>query len=119
MQDFRNLKLWQKSHEATLAIYRVSGAFPRTEVYGLASQPRRAAVSIGANIAEGCGRGSDANFARFVQMAMGSASETEYLRLLARDLRFLDATAHGDLADRTAEVKRMLASLLKKLKAES
>lgn len=118
MQDFRELKVWQKSHGAIREVYRVSATFPRDEVYGLTAQMRRAAVSIGANIAEGCGRGSDPDFARFLQMAMGSASEVEYLLLLARDLNYLGADVHAGLNSDMAEVKRMLSAFLRKLKAD-
>lgn len=78
MQNFRDLKVWGKAHAATLLIYRATDGFPSTERYGLTSQMRRAAASIPANIAEGCGRASDADFARFLQIAFGSASELEY-----------------------------------------
>ena len=78
MTDFKQLKVWRKAHEMTLETYRVTAEFPREEMYGLTSQLRRAAASIGANIAEGCGRGSDGKMCRFLQTARGSASETEY-----------------------------------------
>ena len=83
MKDFRQLKVWDKSHELALSIYRATKDFPKEELYGLTSQIRRASMSIPTNIAEGCGRNTDADFARFLQMAMGSASETEYHLLLA------------------------------------
>ena len=86
MQDFRNLKVWEKAHSLTLDVYRVTKLLPREEIYGLTSQIRKASVSIGANIAEGACRNGDAEFARFLQMAAGSASEVEYHLLLARDL---------------------------------
>jgi four helix bundle protein len=70
MQDFKNLKVWQKSHELTLEIYKVTASFPKEELFGLTSQIRRASSSISANIAEGCGRQSDADFARFLQIAI-------------------------------------------------
>ena len=89
MQSFRNLKVWEKAHALTLDIYRASESFPRSEIYGLTSQLRRSSASIGANIAEGCGRRGDLELGRFVQIAMGSASEVEYHLLLARDLAFL------------------------------
>ena len=117
MQDFRELKTWQKSHELTRAVYRVTGRFPSAETYGVTGQMRRAAVSVGANIAEGCGRGSRADFARFLNMAMGSASELQYLLLLARDLAYLPQDVHAELDGATSEIKRMLTSLLKKLRA--
>ena len=81
------LKVWVKAHEVTLAIYQCTRNFPREEIYGLTSQMRRAAASIAANIAEGCGRRSDAELHRFLQIARGSARELEYHLLLARDLR--------------------------------
>jgi four helix bundle protein len=119
MQDFRNLKVWEKAHILTLDVYRVSKIFPREEMYGLTSQLRRASVSIAANIAEGSCRKGDADFARFLQMAAGSASEVEYHLLLARDLELLKAVDCKRLSDEVVDVKRMLASLLQKLRAES
>ena len=89
MKDFRKLEVWEKAHALTLSVYHAADPFPREELYGLTSQIRRAAVSIPTNIAEGCGRGSEAELARFLQIAMGSASEVEYELLLARDLGFL------------------------------
>jgi four helix bundle protein len=89
MKDFRQLKVWEKSHELALAIYHITAAFPREETYGLASQIRRAASSIPSNIAEGCGRNGDAELARFCIIARGSASELEYQLLLGRDLKLL------------------------------
>ena len=84
MQDFKKLQVWAKSHDLTLRMCELTSQFPREEIYGLTSQIRRACASIPTNIAEGCGRKSSADFARFLQIAMGSASETEYLILLAR-----------------------------------
>jgi four helix bundle protein len=89
MKDFKELKVWSKAHELTVAVYNITRAFPHDEMYGLTSQMRRSAASIGANIAEGCGRRSDGEFARFLQIARGSASETEYHFLLAKDLKFM------------------------------
>lgn len=103
----------------TLAVYNATTMFPRDELYGLTSQIRRSCVSIPANIAEGCGRGGDGEFARFLQIAMGSASEIEYHLLLASDLKFLDGSNYERLATEVTEVKRMLTSLIQKLKAES
>ena len=89
MQDFHNLLVWQKAHAATLLVYRLTKRFPDDERFGLTSQLRRSAASISANLAEGCGRGSDQDFARFVQIAMGSAAEVEYHLLLAKDLEYI------------------------------
>jgi four helix bundle protein len=115
MKDFKDLRVWQKSHAVTLAIYRMTQRFPEEEMYGLTSQIRRAAVSIAANIAEGCGRRSDREFRRFLQIARGSASELEYHLLLARDLRFPSAQEYTSVQAAVAEVQRMLTALVKSL----
>ena len=119
MQDFRNLRVWQKAHVLTLDIYTATRGFPREEIYGLTSQVRRAAASIGANIAEGCCRKGDLELGRFLQIAMGSASEVEYHCLLAHDLGLLGSGEYERLNSETIEVKRMLASLIHKLRADS
>jgi four helix bundle protein len=87
MKDFRNLKVWERAHELTLELYRMTGRFPREELFGLTSQIRRCCASIGANIAEGCGKRGNAEFQRFLQIASGSASELDYHLLLAHDLK--------------------------------
>ena len=99
MQNFKSLKVWQKSHRLTLMVYGITTTFPKEERYGLTSQLRRSCVSVSANIAEGCGRGGDADFARFIQIAMGSACEAEYLLLLSRDLKLLPAKSYGAAAE--------------------
>ena len=119
MKDFRELKVWDKAHQVTLAVYHATAKFPKDEMYGLKSQMRRSCASIPSNIAEGCGRSSDAELARFLHIAMGSACELEYQLLLARDLNFLNNSRCEELTDSITEVKRMLASLLKRLKAGS
>jgi len=116
LQDFRKLSVWRKSHELTLAIYRATVSFPSEERFGLTSQIRRACAAISANLAEGTGRSSDKDFARFCQMAMGSAAEVEYHLLLARDLGMLDPEEHRELASSVTEVKKMLTSLIKTLR---
>jgi len=115
MKGFRNLEVWGKAHQLTLNVYRTTKNFPREERFGLTSQMRRSAASIPANIAEGCGRTGNAEFHRFLQMAMGSASELEYHLLLSRDLEYVDGDKHTTLNDETVRVKRMLASLLRKI----
>ena len=119
MQNFRKLQVWEKSHNLTLRIYRLTSKFPREEIYGLTSQMRRACASIPTNIAEGCGRESSADFARFLQIAIGSASETEYLILLAHDLEYLTADQHAELMDTTIRVKKMLTTLVKNVRMNS
>jgi len=108
--------VWRKAHQLTLVVYRQTRAFPKEEMYGLTSQVRRASASIGANIAEGCGRRSDPEMRRSLQIARGSASELEYHLLLAKDLQFLRADEFEDLVEKTLEVQRMLASLVQRLR---
>ncbi len=121
MRDFRELKVWEKAHGLTLDIYKVTRTFPRDEWYGLTSQTRRAVASVGANIAEGCGKTSRPDFARFLQIAVGSASELEYHLLLAHDLAYLAGNDYEKLVCRVQEVKRMLTGLIQKvtIKAEA
>ncbi len=117
MRDFRTLQVWEKAHQLTLAVYKATATFPQTELYGLTSQIRRASASIPANIAEGCGRDTEAELARFMHIAAGSASELEYHLLLAHDLGFLPPIIYTDLHNNVTEVKRMLTSFTQKLKA--
>jgi len=118
MKDFHELKVWQKAHQLTLAVYQATTRFPCEELYGLTSQIRRSCSSIPANLAEGCGRNGDAEFARFCSIAAGSASELEYHLLLARDLELIDSCDYQNLAEQTVEVTRMLSALLQKLRAD-
>ena len=116
MQDFRGLRVWQKSHQLALEVYRATAGFPKEEWYGLRSQIRRCSYSIPSNIAEGCGRGTDAEFGRFLQIAMGSASELEYFLLLVHDLAMLAPEIHKRLESEVNEVRRMLNSFLQTVK---
>lgn len=118
MKDFHELKVWEKAHHLTLAVYPITATFPREELYGLTSQIRRSCSSIPANLAEGCGRDGDADFARFCSIAMGSASELQYHLLLARDLKLIKPKDYQELVQRVIEVKRMLAALIQKLTAD-
>ena len=119
MRDFKELKVWQKSHQLTLSVYKTTTAFPRAEIYGLTSQIRRSCSSISANIAEGSGRKGETELARFFQIAMGSASELEYHLLLSHDLGLLKTHDYKQRADAVIEVKRMLTSFIQKLRADS
>jgi four helix bundle protein len=116
MKDFKELKVWSKAHELTIIVYSMARAFPRDEMYGLTSQMRRSAASIGANIAEGCGRRSDGELARFLQIARGSASETEYHLLLAKDLKFMSEKDYEIAGKKLNELQRMLTSLVQKVR---
>lgn len=114
MRDFRRLIVWQRAHEATLETYRCTASFPDGERLGLVTQMRRAAASVAANIAEGCGRGTPMDEARFLRFAAGSAKELEYHALLARDLGYLDPEAHQRLNGLVVETQRMLLALLRR-----
>lgn len=116
MQDFRNLRVWKYGHQLTLDVYKATGTLPRNEQYGLTSQLRRSAASIPANIAEGCGRYGNAELKRFLQIAMGSASELEYHILLTRDLAYIDGQTYESVNQQVISVKRMLASLITSLR---
>jgi four helix bundle protein len=116
VQDFKKLKVWEKGHRLTLAVYELTAQFPSEERYGLTSQMRRAAASIVCNIAEGCGRTGHADFARFLQIATGSASELEYQLLLARDLKFFDSHTCQQVEVQVVEIRRMLTSLIQRLR---
>jgi four helix bundle protein len=118
VKDFHELKVWQKAHQLTLAVYQITATFPREELYGLTSQLRRCSSSIPANLAEGCGRSGDAELARFCSIAMGSASELQYHLLLAKDLKLIKPKDHVELSERAIELKRMLTALLQKLNAD-
>jgi four helix bundle protein len=115
MQDFRNLQVWQKAHELVLLIYKNTHDFPPHETYSLNSQIRRAAISVPANIAEGCGCNGNREFLYFLRIALRSASETEYHLLLANDLNYLNDRNYNELANRIIEIKRMLYGLIEKI----
>lgn len=116
MSDFRELKVWQKAHELTIDVYQTTRKFPPQEIYGLVSQMRRCAVSVGSNIAEGKGRRGDTEFARFIQIASGSLTELEYQLLLSKDLKYLPESEYESLNGKLAEVSRMLTSLQQKVR---
>ena len=119
MQDFRKLKVWEKAHALTLAIYRATQRSRRSDFPGLVPQLRRAAASIPANIAEGCGHEGPKELARYLQMSMASACEVEYYLILGVDLTLIQRSAFLDLETRTKEVKRMLTSLIQRVRASA
>jgi four helix bundle protein len=118
MKDFRNLEVRERAHALTLCIYTTTVCFPADERFGLTSQMRRCCASIGANIAEGCGRRGNPEFQRFLQIASGSTSEIEYHLLLANDLGYLSESAHGELMQQLTPLRRMLTSLIQKVETE-
>lgn len=117
MGDYKKLAVWEKTHQLTLAIYKVTADFPKEELYGLVSQIRRAAASIPTNIVEGSGRGTDGELVRFLRIAMGSAQEVEYQLLLSYDLHFINESQYTELNTQIAEIQRMLSGLMRNLKA--
>jgi four helix bundle protein len=116
MSDFKKLIVFRKAHELTLELYRATETFPRTEVFGLTSQIKRAASSINANLAEGCARGSDRELLRFINIAIGSVSELEYHLMLARDLGFISSEVFLKAEGMRREVGSMLSGLAKKVR---
>jgi len=117
MRNYRDLDVWNKAHVLTLELYKKSRGFPKEEFYGLTSQMRRCAISVGANLAEGCGRQTTAEFARFVRISMGSASELDYHLLLASDFGYLEPDEHRKLSQELTRIRKMLASLLSTLES--
>jgi four helix bundle protein len=118
MKDFRRLEVWERAHALTLSIYKVTLDFPTDERFGLTSQMRRCSASIGANVAEGCGKRGNGEFQRFLQIAAGSASEVEYHLLLAHDLGYMGEKTHQELMQQLTPLRRMLTALIQKVDAE-
>lgn len=116
MQNYKDLKVWEKAHAFVLEIYKVSKAFPKEETYSLISQIRRASYSIPANIAEGCGKKTQLDLANFLQVALGSANETEYFLLLSKDLDYIEIESYCVLEKDINEIKAMLISLISKVR---
>ena len=116
MEDYRKLQVWERSHQLTLAVYGATSGFPKDELFALTSQVRRSAASIPANIAEGCGRNGDAELARFMTIAMGSANELNYHLLLARDLGYLPPSRYDQLSLETQSIAKMLATFITRLR---
>lgn len=115
MGDFHKLRVWQDAHGLTLSVYRVTKVFPKEEVYGITSQMRRAASSITANIAEGCGRRGDREFLRYLRIALGSANELEDHIILASDLEYMTPEDRVRLKAEVTVVQRMIAKLINRL----
>ncbi|HLT32174.1 MAG TPA: four helix bundle protein [Aquaticitalea sp.] len=115
MRDFKKYDIWNLSHEFTLKIYEITKSFPQEELYGIISQIRRAASSIPTNISEGCGRDSDTEFNRFLTIALGSASEVEYLLILSKDLKYLNEGLYIELNEDINTIKRKIHTLKQKL----
>ena len=117
MRDFHKLIIWQRSHQLVLNVYSISKLFPKDELFGLTSQIRRAVSSIPTNIAEGCGRASNKDFAHFLQIAIGSAAEVEYELLLAHDLNYINNSDYQFLTEETVAVRKMIIKYQSELKS--
>ncbi|CAN5778144.1 four helix bundle protein [soil metagenome] len=116
MRDFRQLRVWEESHDLTLKIYQITKTFPKEELFILTNQMRRSSSSIPTNIAEGCGRETSKDYAHFLQIALGSSYELDYQILLARDLNYIDEKSYSALNDKIDKIKRQLAILIKKVR---
>lgn len=117
MRDFHKLIIWQRSHQLALKVYSISKFFPKDELFGLTSQIRRAVSSIPTNIAEGCGRASNKDFAHFLQIAIGLAAEVEYELLLAHDLDYINNSDYQFLTEETVAVRKMIIKYQSELKS--
>jgi four helix bundle protein len=117
MQDFTKLVVWQKAHNLTIDIYKLTSQIPSAEKFGLISQIRRACISIESNLAEGCDKDGDKELARFGDISMGSLFELRCQLMIARDLGYINPSQYQLFESQILEVNRMLGGLLKKLRA--
>lgn len=113
MRDYRKIQVWNRAHQFVLSVYKLTESFPAKEQYGLTSQLRRAVLSIPTNIAEGCGRSTEAEFSRFIDISHGSASEVDYLLLVCQDLGYMEKHTYTDLYKELTEIRKMLTGLVK------
>jgi four helix bundle protein len=118
MQNYKDLKVWDKAHQFTLSVYEITKGFPKEEIYSLTNQIRRSSSSIPANIAEGCGKNSQNDFANFLNIALGSSNEAEYFLILSRDLGYLKQENFDILFTLINDVKGMLISLIGKVRSK-
>ena len=118
MRDYKKYDIWKLSHLLTLEIYKITENYPKEEIFGLTSQIRRASSSIGINIVEGCGRGSDEDFKRFLRNASGSAFEVEYILLLSKDLNYISEEKFLELSPKAEELKMKISKLILKIEED-
>lgn len=116
MRDFRTLEIWKQSRQLAVEVYSLTRSFPKEEIFGLTSQLQRAVVSVGANIAEGCGRNSNADFQRFLTIGLGSLNEAEYLLILSNDLHYCDDEKYRKLMRDIDKLKPMMMAFISKLR---
>lgn len=115
MRDFRKYNVWRESHLFTLEVYQVTKEFPKEELFGLTSQLRRAVSSIPTNFAEGCGSNSEKEFARYLNIAIASCSEVEYLLLLTSDLKYFKVEIYKTLESKVIQIRKQIYQLRLKL----
>jgi four helix bundle protein len=113
MNHYRELLVWRKAVDFAVRIYKETERFPKTEVYGITSQLRRASASIAANIAEGAGRNSDKEFVHFLSISLGSIYEVETFLCIAKEIEYLAEKNYSDLLLATDELNKMLRALQK------
>jgi four helix bundle protein len=116
MKDYKKLVVWEKSHKIVLELYKLTKSFPVEERFNLVNQFRRSGISIPTNIAEGCGKFTQSDFVSYLQIALGSTQETEYLCFLSYELNYIDKTSYEKIDREIGEVKAMLISLIKKIR---
>ncbi|MEN6407522.1 MAG: four helix bundle protein [Thermoguttaceae bacterium] len=119
VKDYRELIVWQKSMDLVTAVYQATDGFPKTEIYGLTSQIRRAAISIPSNIAEGQARNTTRDFLQFLAIAYGSLKELETQILIAQRLKYLENPISTKLVESTTEIARLLSGLANSLKSRT
>ncbi|HEY5462174.1 MAG TPA: four helix bundle protein [Hanamia sp.] len=115
MRNFLNLEIWKRSHQLTLKIYKATKNFPKEELFGLTSQMRRSSSSVPTNIAEGCGRNSNAQLANFLQIGTGSCSELQYQIILSKDLSYITEDVFNDLHSDVIDIRKMIFGYCEKL----
>lgn len=116
MRNFRNYKVWEESHNLVIDVYRITKEFPNNEIYSLVSQMRHSVISIPTNIAEGSGKESEKDFARYISIAIGSSSEIDYLIELSKDLNYIDKDEYKSLNKKISDIRKQLFGFYKKLK---
>ena len=116
MQNYKDLRVWEKAHEFTLEIYLTTKTFPKEEIYGLTNQIRRCSSSIPANIAEGCGKNYSLELAHYLNISLGSSNEAEYFLILSRDLNYFTVAVFEILFLKINEIKAMLINLINKIR---
>ena len=117
MQNYKDLKVWEKAHAFTLQVYEITKLFPKEEIYSLTNQLRRSYSSIPANIAEGSGKNPQHEFAHYLNISLGSSNETEYFLILSKDLNYLQEEKYIELHHTVNEIKAMLISLIQKVRS--